>query len=126
MAEFHDWVLADPDPEQEQVVRWRCKDLRAAVHRRFGVSVDERTIGKWLHRFEMRRLQPRPFHPKKGAAAQEAFKKLCLHCKEQRAGGGADGRNADRGLVPGRSPRGQQGTYVCNPQTSFQTVQVST
>jgi len=75
MAEFHDWVLAGPDPEQDQVVRWRCKDLRAAVQRRFSVSVDERTIGKWLHRLEMRRLQPRPFHPKKDAVAQEAFKK---------------------------------------------------
>ncbi|HVZ10694.1 helix-turn-helix domain-containing protein [Rhodopila sp.] len=75
MAEFHDWLLAGPDPEQEQVVRWRYKDLRAAVHRRFGVNMDERTIGKWLHRLEMRRLQPRPFHPRKDTVAKETFKK---------------------------------------------------
>jgi hypothetical protein len=37
--------------------------------------VHERTIGKWLRRMELTRLQPRPFHPKKDAEAQETFKK---------------------------------------------------
>jgi transposase len=32
-------------------------------------------MGKWLHKLGLTRLQPRPHHPKKNAAAQEAFKK---------------------------------------------------
>jgi hypothetical protein len=35
----------------------------------------ERTIGKWLHKLKLTQLQPRPHHPKKDAATQEAFKK---------------------------------------------------
>ncbi len=50
-------------------------DLRAEVARRFSVTVPERTIGKWLRKLKLTRLQPRPFHPKKDLAAQEAFKK---------------------------------------------------
>jgi hypothetical protein len=33
MAEFHDWALAGPGPEQDQVVGWRRKDLRTALRR---------------------------------------------------------------------------------------------
>lgn len=75
MAEFRDLVLAGPDPAIHGVVRWRCVDLRHEVARRFSIIVDEDTIGKWLRKFGLTRLQPRPFHPKKDAAAQEAFKK---------------------------------------------------
>jgi hypothetical protein len=58
-----------------KVVRWRRVDLRQEAARRFNVTVHESTIGKWLHQLGLTRLQPRPFHPKKDAAAQEAFKK---------------------------------------------------
>jgi transposase len=75
MAELKATVLKGPDPEKHGVVRWRCADLRAEVARRFTVEVTERTIGKWLRKLELTRLQPRPFHPKKDDAAQEAFKK---------------------------------------------------
>ena len=75
MAELYDLVVAGPDPEKHQVVRWRCVDVRKEVSRRFSVTVDERTIGKWLRKLKLTRLQPRPFHPKKDAAAQEDFKK---------------------------------------------------
>jgi transposase len=75
MAELKDLVIKGPDPEKHGVVRWRCLDLRAEVARRFTVDVTEGTIGKWLRKLELTRLQPRPFHPKKDAAAQEAFKK---------------------------------------------------
>ena len=57
-------------------MRWRCIDVRAEVERRFSVTVDEGTIGKWLNKLRLTRLQPRPYHPKKDLAAQEAFKKL--------------------------------------------------
>jgi transposase len=74
-AELLELVLAGPDPDVHGVVRWRCVDLRAEVSRRFGVEVHENTIGRWLHEFELTRLQPRPVHPQKDAEAGGAFKK---------------------------------------------------
>jgi transposase len=75
MGEFRELVIAGPAPERHKVMRWRCVDLREEVWRRFAVDVPERTIGKWLRKLGLTRLQPRPHHPKKDAAAQEAFKK---------------------------------------------------
>jgi transposase len=75
MAELAALVIKGPDPETDKVVRWRCCDLRDEVARRFTVEVHERTIGKWLRHLRLTRLQPRPFHPKKDAGAQETFKK---------------------------------------------------
>ncbi len=75
MAELRELVTAGPDPDTHKVVRWRCVDLREEVSRRFSVSVPERTIGKWLRKLGLTRLQPRPYHPRKDIAAQEAFKK---------------------------------------------------
>ena len=73
MAELRSLVVAGPDPKTHQVMRWRCIDLRNEVARRFSVTVDERTIGKWLRKLGLTRWQPRPYHPKKDVAAQEAF-----------------------------------------------------
>ncbi len=78
MAELRELVVAGPDPKVHQVVRWRCVDVREEVTRRFSVTVNERTIGKWLRKLKLTRLQPRPYHPKKDAAAQEAFKKTSV------------------------------------------------
>ncbi len=78
MAELEALVINGPDPEKHKVVRWRCCDLRDEVARRFTVEVHERTIGKWLRHLGLTRLQPRPFHPKKDAEAQETFKKTSL------------------------------------------------
>ena len=78
MAELRELVIAGPDPALHQVVRWRCLDLRAEVTRRFAVTVPERTIGKWLRKLELTRLQPRPFHPKKDEIAQQEYKKTSL------------------------------------------------
>ena len=75
MAELKAIVLKGPDPEKHGVVRWRCVDLREEVARRFTVTVTDRTIGKWLRKLDLTRLQPRPFHPNKDEAAQSAFKK---------------------------------------------------
>jgi transposase len=77
MAELRELVVAGPDPQKHQVVRWRCVDLRAEVTRRFAVTVPDRTIGKWLRKLKLTQLQPRPYHPKKDEAAQEDFKKTC-------------------------------------------------
>ena len=75
MAELRQLVMAGPDPQIHKVIRWRCVDLRTEVARRFAVTVPERTIGKWLRKLKLTRLKPRPYHPKKDADAQEAFKK---------------------------------------------------
>jgi transposase len=78
MAELRELVVAGPDREVHKVIRWRCVDLCAEVTRRFSVTVPERTMGKWLRKLKLTRLQPRPYHPKKDAAAQEAFKKTSV------------------------------------------------
>ncbi len=87
MAELKAVVIQGPDPVKHKVVRWRCLDLRQEVARRFEVEVHESTVGKWLRQLGLTRLQPRPFHPKKDAEAQETFKKtlpaLCTtRCSE--------------------------------------------
>jgi transposase len=67
-------ALRGPDAERDGVVRWRCVDLQAWLAAQFAISVSERTVGKLLRQLGLTRLQPRPYHPKKDATAQEAFK----------------------------------------------------
>lgn len=74
-AELRELVLQGPDPAVHKIVRWRCVDLRAEVARRWSVEVHESTIGVWLGELGLTRLQPRPVHPKKDAAAEATFKK---------------------------------------------------
>ena len=78
MSDVRQWVLDGPDPAIHKVIRWRCVDLCAEVERRFTVTVAKRTLGKWLRKWRFTRLQPRPYHPKKDAAAQEVFKKTSV------------------------------------------------
>jgi len=80
MQEFRALAVAGPDPAVHHVARWRCVDLRDEVARRFGVTVQERAIGKWLRKLGLTRLQPRPYHPKKDPAAEEAFKRTSVLC----------------------------------------------
>jgi transposase len=75
MEELREMVLKGPDPEQNTVVRWRCADLCEEVAERWSVKVCEQTMGTWLRRLEMTRLQPRPYHPKKDPEAEATFKK---------------------------------------------------
>jgi transposase len=75
MAELHELVVRGPDPQADGVVRWRCVDLQAVVQRRFAVEAHVSTIGKWLRKLGLTRLQPRPVHPKKDAEAEATFKK---------------------------------------------------
>lgn len=75
MEELREIVLKGPDPERHAVIRWRCADLCEEVTERWSVKVCEQTMGRWLRRMKMTRLQPRPFHPKKDPEAELAFKK---------------------------------------------------
>lgn len=74
-AEFAGWVREGPKLEEHKVVRWRCKDLRDEIARRFGVEMHERTVGKLLARLNFSRISVRPRHPEQDMAAQEAHKK---------------------------------------------------
>ena len=74
-AQLYQWALDGPDPTVHKVIRWRCVDLCAEVARHFAVTISERTMGKWLGKMRLTRLQPRPYHPKKDLDAQEAYKK---------------------------------------------------
>ena len=75
LAELAAVVEAGPDHERDGVVRWRCIDLQQLIAERFQVRLAERTIGTLLNKLRFTRLAPRPYHPKKDAAAQQAFKK---------------------------------------------------
>src|SRR5271166_3309494 len=72
---LREMVLKGPDPERNIVIRWRCADLCEEVAERWSVRVCEQTMGTWLRRLEMTRLQPRPYHPKKDPEAEVTFKK---------------------------------------------------
>jgi transposase len=50
-------------------------DLKAAYEKAIGHPTSESTIYNLLHRHGWRKLMPRPFHPKRNLAAQNAFKK---------------------------------------------------
>ena len=76
LSEIKAMVVQGPDPARDGIVRWRCVDVREQIIRRYSVELHERTVGKLLRRFGLTRLQPRPYHPKKDVAAQEAFKKV--------------------------------------------------
>src|ERR1700682_4854887 len=75
MEELRRLVLDGAVAERHQVTRWRGADLRQEIAARWSVTLHERSVGRLLHRLDMTRLQPRPYHPKKDAAGQEAFKK---------------------------------------------------
>jgi len=70
LEELRTMVLDGPDPERHQVIRWRCADLRDEIAARWSIELHERSVGRLLHRLDMTRLQPRPHHPRKDAAAQ--------------------------------------------------------
>jgi hypothetical protein len=81
------------------------------VTRRFGVTVAERTIGKWLRRLRLTRVQPRPVHPKKDAAAEEAFKKNFSSLLKEVLLGTATGRPVEIWFQD-EARVGQQGTHA--------------
>jgi hypothetical protein len=53
-------------------------DLKAAYEQAIGHPTSSSTIYNLLVRHGWRKLMPRPFHPKRDIAAQEAFKKTAF------------------------------------------------
>jgi transposase len=62
-------------------------DLKAAYEKAIGHETSNSTIYNLLARHGWRKLMPRPFHPKRDIAAQNAFKKrLSKCCEDSQAG----------------------------------------
>ena len=74
-AELKALVEKGPDPETDGIVRWRRIDLKRIAEKRFGVTVDEDTIGRLLRELGFSHMSPRPQHPSQAAGAIEEFKK---------------------------------------------------
>jgi transposase len=68
-------VAQAPDPERDGIVRWRCRDLRVEINRRFAADLDEVSIGRLLKRLGFAHVSARPQHPERDAAEAQAFKK---------------------------------------------------
>jgi putative transposase len=75
-AKVAEWVEQGPELERDGVVRWRCIDLQRRIRKEFAVEFHESSVGKLLRKLNFTRRQPRPYHLKKDAAAQEAFKNV--------------------------------------------------
>jgi len=68
-------VQCAPDPATDGVVRWRCVDLRRIINERFGVDLDEVSIGRVLKELGFAHVSPRPRHPKQATEVVDDFKK---------------------------------------------------
>jgi transposase len=68
-------VETGPDPERDGVVRWRCVDIRRVIKERFGIDIDEVTIGRVLKELGFAHVSARPQHPQQKQETIEGFKK---------------------------------------------------
>ncbi len=85
-------VESGPIPAAHGVVRWRLKDLAHWIYEEFGVTLDERSVGRILRRMNFRKLSVRPRHYAQSEAALADFKKGASRPRWRRSG---------RGLRPG-------------------------
>ncbi len=74
-AEIKRLAQMGPDVEVDGVVRWRCSDLARIAKERFGVTVDEDTIGRILRQLGFSHISVRPKHPEQKDGAIDNFKK---------------------------------------------------
>ena len=74
-AELSQAILAGPDPETEGLSAYTLDDLAALVKARWNVNYHPSSLSRVVRRLGFSRQKARPSHPKKNAAAQEAFKK---------------------------------------------------
>ena len=77
---FHRQALAraveeGPGPHVDGIVRWRLCDLVVWLHDRFGITLDETTLGRTLRSMGYRKLSARPRHYDQDPEALEAFRK---------------------------------------------------
>lgn len=74
LTEFDEIAATQPDPVRDGVVRWRRRDLKEVIAKRFGIVISERSVGRILREQGFRKLSVRPQHPEADPSAQEAFK----------------------------------------------------
>ena len=76
-------VVKGPDVEAEGLSAYTRDDLARIVETRWGVGYDPTSVGRILRGLGLSRQKARPSHPKKDAAAAEAFKKgLRTSCRK--------------------------------------------
>lgn len=119
-------VKTGPNPKTDGIMRWRCGDLRGVIKERYGVDLDEVSLGRLLKELGFAHLSARPRHPKQDKAAIETFKKLPRPRGGDREGPAAG--YAGRGLVPRRDvgrpeeqprlPMGEEGNAAAPAQGS--------
>jgi transposase len=68
-------VVKGPDVEAEGLSAYTRDDLVRIVESKWGVGYDPTSMGRILRGLGLSRQKARPSHPKKDAAAAEAFKK---------------------------------------------------
>jgi transposase len=74
-AELKTLVEKGPDFEKDGIVRWRRIDLVRIAKDRFGVTVDEDTMGRELRELCFSHISPRQKHPEQKDGEIAAFKK---------------------------------------------------
>ena len=74
-AEIKKLVEHGPDPEEDGIVRWRRVDLVRIVNKRFGVTVDEDTMGRVLRKLGFSHVSARPKYPAQPDDAVASFQK---------------------------------------------------
>jgi len=75
LAELTEIVETGPDPQTDEVVRWRRVDLQAVIQERFGVCYHERSVSRLLHQLDFSHISARPRHPGQDVEVMQAFKK---------------------------------------------------
>jgi transposase len=83
-AEIKTLVENGPDFEKDGVVRWRRIDLVRIAKDRFGVTVDEDTMGRVLRELGFSHISARPKHPEQEDGTIEAFKKTSRTSSKRR------------------------------------------
>ena len=75
LATLAGWVEAGPDRVLDGVVRWRRRDLQHRIAAEFGVTLQERSVGKQLAALGFRRFQVAPAAPEVGRASADGIQK---------------------------------------------------
>ena len=103
LAQFAKIVETGPDREKDGIVRWRRVDLKRVIAERFGVDFHPRYVGKLLKKLGFSPISARPRHPAQDERIVEGFKKTS-RARVMRSSRRVVRYDADRNLVPGRSP----------------------
>jgi transposase len=74
-AELAAAILRGPDPEADGCCAWTRPDLCRWLETNTGKTYHPSSMTRVLRRLDFSRQKARPYHPKRDAEAQEAFKK---------------------------------------------------